>query len=373
MTAVAKGTVSPFANSVLKIAVAGFAINFAITILNVESNDVHCMQDLESDLVERQPLYALPIADINPSERQPNPPAAGGERLGDSLAVASGIGRPNPPTVVGERPGDFPTAAGGIGTQLVPTTTSRVASTSPSPSMVSLVTVPPTPPPEIAASFGTSVVNAAADILVPPVTVTSFATAGFMAGGIVGREMAEAQAGPLLGDLGEMAGQTVGATAGTAVGSALVGCAKRSTSVPSRPVPPTQHPLPIKPLDMDRLSDVHPAESGTRGRSPRDSSMTQRFLMTPAICDRRRRKSPRDESLMITPDIGDFYKTSNESEKDKDRRGDQQHRFTFGRAKTPTKVDEPDCDLTAVEAHRGAPPPSLIPSARASKMSSDSN
>ena len=59
---------------------------------------------------------------------------------------------------------------------------------------------------------------------------------------------------------------------------------------------------------------------------------------------------------MITPDIDDFYKTSNESERDKDRRGDQQHRFTFGRAKTPTKVDEPDCDLTAIEAHRGAPP-----------------
>ena len=86
MTAVSKWTVPPFANSVLKIAVAGFARNFAITILNVESNDVHCMQDLESDLVERQPLYALPVADIDPSER------------------------PNPPTAVGERQGDFPTA-----------------------------------------------------------------------------------------------------------------------------------------------------------------------------------------------------------------------------------------------------------------------
>ncbi len=44
---------------------------------------------------------------------------------------------------------------------------------------------------------------------------------------------------------------------------------------------------------------------------------------------------------MITPDVNDFYQTSNEPEGDKDRRGDQQHRFTFGRAKTPTKVDEP--------------------------------
>ncbi len=53
--------------------------------------------------------------------------------------------------------------------------------------------------------------------------------------------------------------------------------------------------------------------------------------MTPSICDRRRRRSPRDESLMITPDVNDFYKTSNEPEGDKDRRGDQQRRITFGR------------------------------------------
>ncbi len=118
----------------------------------------------------------------------------------------------------------------------MPTTTSRVASTSPAPTMVSLVTIPHTPPPGAAASFVTDIVDAAADILVPPVTVTPLATAGFMAGGIVGREIAEAQAGLLSGGLGEMAGQTVGATAGTVVGSALVGCAKRSTSAPSRPI-----------------------------------------------------------------------------------------------------------------------------------------
>ncbi len=33
---------------------------------------------------------------------------------------------------------------------------------------------------------------------------------------------------------------------------------------------------------------------------------------------------------MITPDVNDFYKTSNEPEGDKDRRGDQQRRITFG-------------------------------------------
>ncbi len=258
---------------------------FAFRELRAQDYGLRVCHQLCYHCPERGALYALPIADIDPSER-PNPP---------TVAASSSIGPLGAP--MAER------ATGGIGTQLVPTSTSRVTSTSPSPSMASLVAVPPTPPPEIAASFGTSVVNAAADILVPPVTVTSFATAGFMAGGIVGREVAEAQAGPLLGDLGEMAGQTVGATAGTAVGSALVGCAKRSTSVPSRPVPSTQHPLPIQPLDMDRLSDVHSAESGTRGRSPRNNSMTQRFLMTPSICDRRRRRSPRDESLMITPTL----------------------------------------------------------------------
>ena len=63
------------------------------------------MQGLGSDCKERLPLYALPIEDIDSSERQPNPPAAGGERLGDSLAVAGGTGHSNPPAVVRERLG----------------------------------------------------------------------------------------------------------------------------------------------------------------------------------------------------------------------------------------------------------------------------
>ena len=67
--------------------------------------------------MQRQLLYALPIEDIDSSERRPNPLAAGGERQGDSLAAASGSGHSDPPTVVGERQGDFPIAAGGIGTK----------------------------------------------------------------------------------------------------------------------------------------------------------------------------------------------------------------------------------------------------------------
>ena len=73
------------------------------------------MQGLGSDCEERLPLYALPIEDIDSSERQPNPPAAGGERLGDSLAVAGGIGRPNLLAAGGERLGDSLAVAGGTG------------------------------------------------------------------------------------------------------------------------------------------------------------------------------------------------------------------------------------------------------------------
>ena len=101
--------------------------------------------------MQGQPLYALPIADIDSSEGRPNPPAAGGERLGDSLTAASGTGHSNPPAVVGERLGDSPTAAGGIETQMVPTTTSRVTSMSSAPTMVSLASIPPTLPPKTAA------------------------------------------------------------------------------------------------------------------------------------------------------------------------------------------------------------------------------
>ncbi len=128
-----------------------------------------------------------------------------------------------------------------------PNTTGQIVATVPA--------VPMEPPPTMPQRIVDTAADAIIDAAAPAVAVSSFTTAGYMAGGIIGRDIAEASGGPCLsffGSLGEVGGQANGAGVGAAAGLLLTStCSKRSpsTTPPPSPAhrPPSPHPMPAKP------------------------------------------------------------------------------------------------------------------------------